>query len=422
MDTASGSCIGDQAGYLIPFGDNMNTQTIPKTNLVAASRQWASRPADQRFWTLAELHERTKQYAQESKVKTLALSACHVADTEDGDLRLVGPQGGAAQFQHYSFGQMSGLCAAPASYLRGLPAPLAASNLNHGLSRMKGEQILMFHQNGGLHLRCVTSDQYERIWNYEIAETALALEADGWRTPPARSPQLGPGECQDLSRGLIPTRVATEADVLRVSAHPQLGIKVGDTIAPSGLYASDHDCFIFQINEERPIEVDREVMYRGVFWSNSEVGSAKIRATLFLYDSVCGNHIVWGAKVVADVAFRHTGQVRRMFQQATYDIQARSDKPALEDINRIKAAKGHLLGASGEGVIETVFRKQVGLSRRECEEAYVIAERHEGDHGKNPRSAWGFAAGVTRLSQGQVYADTRDRMDRSAGKVLQMSF
>lgn len=392
-----------------------------KTNLVTASNQWSVRPADQRFWTLADLYAATKTYAEESKIKKLALSTASVIE-QGGDLRLRGPAGNTAQFQHYSFGQFANLCGAPATYLRGLPAELAAANLNHGLKSMQGEQILMFHQNGGLHLRCVTSDRYERIWNHEIAALALGLEERGWRTPPARSPERDPGECRTTATR-IPTRIATEADVLRNSAHPQLGIKVGDVIAPSGLYASDHDCFIFQVHEDKAIEGgDGETLYRGVFFSNSEVGAARFRVTMFLYESVCGNHIVWGAKVVADIAIRHTGDARRAFQAAMNGITDRSNAAASEDTQRIQAAKGHLLGSSKDEVIEMVFKKNLGLGRKECEDAYVIADRYEGQHGRNPRSAWGFAAGVTRLSQGQPFADARDRMDRAAGKVLSMAF
>lgn len=391
-----------------------------KTNLTQASNQWSARPADERYWTLSELYDKTRTYANESKLKTLELSKCRVTP-DDGDLRLVGPQGGAAQFQHYSFGQFSNVCGAPASYLRSLPAELAAANLNHGLSQVGGEHVLMFRQNGGLYLRCLTSSHYERIWNYEIAELALNLESEGWVVPPARSPVRDPGECS-TRLNYIPTRIATEKDVLRNSAHPNLGIKVGDTIAPSGLYASDHDSFIFQVNESRPIESDGETMYRGVFWSNSEVGSAKFRGTMFLYDSVCGNHIVWGAKVVAEISIRHMGNARVEFARAMQSVTRHAELAASEDVKRIESAKHYILAPNREDTIEMVFKKQLGLGRKECEEAYSIAERYEGDHGKNPRSAWGFAAGVTRLSQGQPYMDQRDRLDRAAGKLLSMAF
>jgi len=381
--------------------------------LTAASNQWAVRPADQRFWTLDELLTKTKKYAEESVVQSLPLNQCRVIPVGQGDLALQGPGGHNAEFQHYSFGQFSNICQAPAAYLRTLPAALASDCLNNGLAQLQGKQSLMFHKNGGLHLRCVTSDRYERIWNYEIAELALALQEEGgWMTPPAR-----PCGMPD-----VPIRTATAADVLRKSAHPSLGIKIGDQISPSGLYASDHDCFIFQVNEQVGIDGGGgEQLYRGVFWSNSEVGAARFRATLFLYESVCGNHIVWGAKTLAEVSIRHTGSARKLFAEAMATVTERTLRAASDDEERIRLAKRHTLGKSKEDIVTLVFGKSLGLSKAECENAYVIAERHADDHGGDPHTAWGYAAGVTRLSQ-QQYADNRDRMDRAAGRILEFAF
>lgn len=382
-----------------------------KTNLYDASRQWAERPADQRFWTLRELMERTRTYAEESKVKTLELSKCQVVPDGD-DMCLVGPSGHPAQFQHYSFGQFANVCQAPASYLRTLPAPVAAGALNYGLSRIQGESTLLFHQNGGLHLRCITSPRYERIWNYEIAELALALEEnEGWCTPPARPS----GHGND-------TRIATESDVLRKSAHKGLGIKVGDPIGPAGLYASDHDCFIFQVNEDMAIDAGGgEMLYRGVFWSNSEVGDARFRGTMFLYDSVCGNHIVWGAQVVREISIRHMGEPAKRFREAMAEATTLMCQDPLEDEKRIQQAKTRWLGFNRDSIVTTVFKADLGLSKQQCNDAYVLAERYADNHGGDPHTAWGYASGVTRLSQSK-FADERDRMDRAAGRILEMAF
>ncbi|EGG74991.1 hypothetical protein SXCC_04362 [Gluconacetobacter sp. SXCC-1] len=42
---------------------------------------------------------------------------------------------------HWSFGQMCSLVGAPSSYLRNLPAPLAAINLQHGLLSHRAELV-----------------------------------------------------------------------------------------------------------------------------------------------------------------------------------------------------------------------------------------------------------------------------------------
>lgn len=393
----------------------MSTKTIGRgrTNLVQASREWASRPADQRFWTLADLYARSKQYAEESVVKPVSLSECQVVPLAGDDMGLSGPEGGVATFQHYSFGQLCGMAQAPTGYLRGLPAPIASACLNNGLQQIPGSQVLLFHKNGGLQLRCITSTEYSRIWNYQVAELALALEEnEGWRTPPARPCGLEN----------IPVRKATQADVLRVSAHRELGIRVGDDISPSGLYVSDHDCFIFQVNEDHPIDAGGgEMLHRGVFWSNSEVGDAKFRGTMFLYDTVCGNHIVWGAKVVAEINIVHKGNAQEMFRMAMAQATATIQAGASDDEKRIQKAKMFELGPGKDQVVKLVFGKDWGLSKTECESAYVLASRHAEEHGTEPNTAWGYAAGITRLSQGQ-YADKRVAMDRVAGRVMELAF
>ncbi|MCI1300965.1 hypothetical protein [Acetobacter sp.] len=43
---------------------------------------------------------------------------------------------------HWSFGQMCSLVGAPSSYLRNLPAPLAAINLQHGLLSHRAELVI----------------------------------------------------------------------------------------------------------------------------------------------------------------------------------------------------------------------------------------------------------------------------------------
>jgi len=393
-------------------GECMNKRQTARVNLVTASREWASRPADQRFWTLRELFDRSKKYAEESYIHKVELSGT-TAVAQGGDLVLDIGTSDPATFQHYSFGQLCNIAGAPAGYLRGLPAGLAAENLNHGLSHTDGEQVLMLHKNGDHVLRCVTSNEYSRIWNYEVAEMALALEeGEGWMTPPAR-----PCGIQG-----IPSRRATADDVLRKSAHPTLGIEIGDEISPAGLYASDHDCFIFQVNEDHPIDAGGgEMLYRGVFWKNSEVGDARFTGTMFLYDTICGNHIVWGAKVIAEISIPHRGNAKEIFREAMAIATHNALAPASEDENRIKRAKLYEIGPGQPEVIKTVFTKFSGyISKRECEDAYVMATRHAEDHNTEPNTAWGYASGITRLSQGQ-HADSRDRLDRVAGRVLEMA-
>jgi hypothetical protein len=149
-----------------------------------AHRQWATRPEDERFTSLQALHAACKAYANDAAEKSMPFADLRVENVE-GDVQLVGKANVPAKLTHWAFGQLCSRLEAPASYLRELPATLACQNLNHGLARHVEDAKdalanLLFHKNGGLLLRAITTDSYTRIWNYEVAERLLDLEGQGW--------------------------------------------------------------------------------------------------------------------------------------------------------------------------------------------------------------------------------------------------
>ena len=267
--------------------------------LFKASNQWATRPNDERFSSLPELHTAVSTYRESARLAVIPFDSLRT-EARQGEVMLVGKSDVPARLTHWTFGQLATSIGAPATYLRELPATLAAQNLNHGLAKTtdRTERQVLFHQNGDLLTRSITSDKYTRIWNSEITRRRLTLPEQGWQVPPARPARAGqPG-----------TRPATLDDVLR-GAGFGLSVSVGDDIAPAGLYASDHDMFVFMVNNDKRISEpgNPDGLARGFFVSNSEVGAASFVLTRFLYRHVCGNHIVWGASQVSEVRIKHIG-------------------------------------------------------------------------------------------------------------------
>ena len=383
-------------------------------NLFAASTQWSTRPDDERFWTLSDAYRATKDYADNARVAAGIPYSTLRTEAKDGEIVLVGSKDIPARLSHWAFGQLASRVGAPAGYLRQLPATLAAQNLNHGLkSAGSDEADILLHTNGGWLTRAFTSPVYNRIWNWEVIERALELEAGGWRTPPARPARAGQAG----------SRPATAYDVLQqTSGGGGLSVNVGDIIAPAGIYASDHDCFLFLVNEQNRVQDGTpDGLSRGVFITNSEVGAASLRVTRFYYRHVCGNHIVWDASNVVEVRLRHVGdRVDERFSDAI-EAQVRwIDEGSREDEQKIARAKTFRLGESKEDVLDAVFGKRsVGLSRAAIGTGYdSVLPEIDGD----PRSAWGLAQGLTRASQQVAYSDERDRLDRAAGKVVELAF
>lgn len=385
--------------------------------LFKASNQWATRPADERFWDLQEMHDACKSYRRQAATSTVRYSDLRV-EADTGDIRLVGKTGVPAQLTHYAFGQLCQRVSAPASYLRNLPATLAAQNLNHGLKSRRDENDeahLLWHQNGGFLLRAALTERYKRIWNYEVCERLLPLSADGWRAPPARP----------SGRADSRARPATEADLL--DRRGFLSVNVGDMIAPAGLYASDHDMFAFLVNEERRIEDGSDDgLARGFFVWNSEVGDSSFGMMTFLYKHVCGNHIVWDAQGVKEIRIPHVGAARaKSWRQVQATVRTYSDASVSDVEAKIKEAQTKELGGTKDEVLDALFglarKKRVPLPRKTLDAAYDRADERSSEYG-SPRSLWGIVNGLTEISQETEYADRRVDIDRAAGKLMTVAF
>lgn len=359
--------------------------------LFNANQQWKTRPADQRFPSIQSLYDQTKHYADIASEKDVPYANIRV-EAFDNDVQVVGKAGIPAKLTNWAFGQLCARIGAPAGYLRDLPATLAAQNVNHGLARLSldkaNEKVArcMFHKNGNLVLRALTSDSYQRIWNYEVAERLLDMEADGW-----------------------------------IPAMPTINLSEGEE-GQSALYVSDHDMFAFIRHNDRVIKEagTSEPLYRGAIAFNSEVGGGSIGVMTFLYREQCSNHIIWGASEVNEIRMRHIGSVRDRFNIYATELRRYLDSSADGEEAKIASAKYKLIADTKEKVLDVLFGKRsFGLSRKTLDASY---EAVQPDEDGDPRSVWGFVQGVTRHSQETNFADERMKMDRAAGKILEADF
>ena len=367
--------------------------------LFKAHKQWAERPKDERFQSLPDMHAAVSKYRGIAAQASIPYSALRV-EAVNNDVVLVGKKSDGTQvpatLTHWAFGQLAARAGAPAGYLRTLPATLASQNLNHGL-KARGEENdsdgkakLLFHANGSLIARAVTSEKYSRIWNSDLTARLLDFQAANpqWVNPPAYKDG-----------------------------------KWGAELVPSGLYASDHDMFAFLVDESRTIEGSPKGLNRGFFCWNSEVGASKLGFMSFLYDRVCGNNIVWGASEVHEIGIRHVGNAdTRAMREIAVEIKKYAESSASDLEAKIENAKTIVLGATKLDAIDSVMKqigklKLVDLNRPKVEAAISLAEKRTERYG-NPYSAWGIVGGLTENSQASAHTDERVRVDRAAGKLL----
>lgn len=355
--------------------------------LMHANREWESRPADERYSSLSDMHAASlREFKDASKVIVPVRSL--TAHAQDGSVILNGSTGKQALLTNWSFGQLASKAKAPPSYLRSLPAPLAAECINDGLRRIDAddEMMLLFGNVSNpenLKLRGLTSVDYSRIWNHEVIERLQKLEAEGTFQPaPAAF---------DGSRGL---------------------------------YLGDRDMFAFMVDNDRRIfeKGPGGGLSRGFFMWNSIVGARSIGVATFLYEYVCGNHRVWGAKDVKELRIAHIHtDTEKAFAKLAVELRKYADSSAEEDEAKVEAARNFQIAATKDEVLDTVFKMVSNLSRTRISQAYDAAEAHTDWYG-SPRSAWGLAGGLTEIARDLPNADERAALDKAAGQVMEMAF
>jgi hypothetical protein len=363
------------------------------TTLHQASRQWASRPADERFVTLTDLNAHCQSIRARSQGKVIS-SRKITAQPVDGDQRgltLIGPNGGPVNVTNYAFGQIAQRAGAPAGYLRGLPGPLAADCVNYGLHVERSVEdigvLLTKPDNGGLaELRAATGPNYGRVWTATITQ--------------AHCDRFGDGITSDFK---VPGEFGKDVEV---------------TKANTTLYASDRDMFVFLADEKHRIEIpDRRdgksgSLARGFFVWNSEVGAATFGIGMFLFDYVCCNRIVWGAAQYKEIKIRHTSSAPDRWIEEVYpaiDAYANSSASSTEAI--LIAAQQKKVDKLDEFLKNRFTNGQVSGIKA----AYAADENRPLADGA---SLWDATTAVTAYARGVSYQDERVKLERDGGKIL----
>jgi hypothetical protein len=347
-----------------------------------ASAQWSTRPADERFETLTALRESVNGRRMRSKSIDIDVTRIEAKTSDDGTLAINGTIQ-PSQPSHWSFGQLATILKAPAAYLRTLPKPLLVDCLNNGVRNADRDTVKFMtveSMDGGVNtLQAVTSPTYGRIWDADAVDcVSRIVERTGnkFYNPKAY---------------------------------------VGGAQRPSGLYASDRDVFMFMIDGGSRLDVGpRAQLNRGFIVKNSEVGAASFSLKTFLFNEVCGNHIIWGATDVNELVIRHTQNGPYRFDsQAAPALLAYANSTAKTEMDVIGRAQQTLVCKDRETL--TSFLNRSGkFTKSEITGCYDFAKAEEGDC----KTLWHVVQGLTAYARGFDYVDARVNLETRAGELL----
>lgn len=362
------------------------------------SQQWAARPDDQKFLTLADLRAQVAQWADESTaVEVLPAEIEAVYSDDDPDYLALTVDGEKLDATHYAYNQVALLAGAPSKYLRSLPGPLAATCLNFGLQSTEQRAVSAYLRNasGERTLRAITSPRYGRIYDRDVVDAVIRVqEAGDWKVP----------GCIDW------------ASKTGVAYNPNVDV----TTETTTLYASDRDMFVFLVDDLNPIEVGRlangdpDLMFRGFYVWNSEVGDKTFGIATMYLRGVCQNRNLWGVEGFNEVSFAHRSHAPdRFIAEAMPALEVYAHAGTNKLITGVHAAKNRILAKTDEDRIETLAR--LGFSEKTAKRLIAISLVEED---RPPESLWDFAQAITASARREQYQEERLRLEAIAGRLL----
>jgi hypothetical protein len=357
--------------------------------LTKASREFMSRPADERFTDLNAMFDMANASRERSASRIVTNKSLRIVPTgntaEDG--LTVQSAKGEATLTHWSFGQLASLAGAPAGYLRTLPACISADCLNVGMAQRSVEEIgaLVTRLDDGVQIRAATGPNYGRIWNADIIAALINRFGDG-----ITGDFRVPGE---------------------------FGKAINVTKDNTTLYCSDRNMFVFLADETNRITLPNRrngqsgSLARGFFCWNSEVGSDTAGIGTFLFDYTCSNRMVWGAEGYREIKLRHTsGAPDRWIGEVAPTLLAFANSSTRPIEAALQAAQAKRVDDVNAMLADRFGTRSVD----------VIKARHMIEEGRPIETLWDVMTGATAWARDIPNTDTRLAVERVAGKLLDL--
>lgn len=356
-----------------------------------ASREWASRPEDERFISLDEMKDHFDDVHENSFQGLVSSKQISAMISQQGTGMEVHAGDDRERFAtNYAFNQMALKAHAPVGYLRSLPPDMAAKLVTYGINQQDPHDVavLFDNSNGISRLRAMTGPNYGRIWNREVVDALQKVAGDGvsgqWKVP-----GIGGQE-------IVVDRQNTT------------------------LYASDRDMFVFLADEKNKIEIPNRrdgksgLLSRGFFVWNSEVGDKSFGFASFLFDYTCANRIVWGAQMYDELRIRHTATApEKWLEEAWPKIQEYSETAECNTINAIEAARNKKVD---EEQTNSILKKLFGAKSVDG-----FNKIHLEEEGRPIETLWDISTAITAKARSVKFSDQRVKMERAAGQILDMA-
>ncbi len=365
------------------------------------SSECFARPDDERYLNLPNLYDAVRSRGERVQARIVESRSIRVEASRENAERLaliVPGRDESVAPTHWSFGQLCTLVGAPAAYVRQLPAPLAAINLQHGLLSHHAELVKTLEADSGrVELRAVTGPDYGRIWDHELVAAVMQIGGNGtgdtrWKVP-----------------GVI--------DWSSMTHNPFVDVTKDTTT----LCASDRDVFLFLVDDTNPIEAGRlpdgspDVYFRGLNCWNSEVGSKTLGIASFYLRAVCMNRNLWGVENFEQITIRRSKfAAQRFAHEAAPALTNFANSSPAPFVAGIAAARQRIVARTDED--RDSFLRKSGLAKAETSK---VIEAVLGEENRKPESIFDFVQGITAVAPGKVHQDARLELEGKVKRLME---
>ena len=369
--------------------DSLTIKTVDST----ASRQWATRPDDERYTSIADLKAAIQKRTDPARDRVAPLASMRSGVDAAGGLVIDAELAGELWTPtNYSFGQLATAAGAPAGYLRTLPAGLASECLNNGL-HSAGDSVQLYHT--ARELRGVTGPNYGRIRDIDVVSEIKRVTSESgidWRVPTA----------------------------FRNAANMSAYESVDPTKESTTLYASDRDVFLFLVDEEHPIEAGftrdgkPDLFFRGFYAWNGECGGVSGGFKAFLYRYVCSNRNIWGQAELGEFKLKHTKHAGLRFESAMVPALTGFANSGAGNVERqLLALKSTPIASTDEERAAFLFRLGFGPA-----DSAAILARGLAEEQAPAESVFDMVQAITAHARTIQHTDTRIGVEAVAGKLM----
>lgn len=364
----------------------------------SVSKQWASRPDDEKYLDLYTMRNAITDRFKDCR--TYETQASHIKLTNELELEL---NNELYSLNNWTFGQLCNLANAPIEYMKRLPVELIADNIRHGISKRTSEGLKALVNVEYHELRALNSATYGRIWDYQVIDQVIKIAGNGINETPWKVP----GQINWQSSNGVTVEYNPFVDVTKET---------------TTLYASDRDLYIFLVDDTRPIEIGKlsngepDLMFRGFYVWNSEVGGATFGMSCMLMRGVCANRNIWGVENKQSLTFRHSKYSPDKFaQQAFPMLAAYAMAPTTGIISKVKNAKATIIARDDEERLAFLLNK-VKLPQLTADKVLAKCLQEEQ---KPMESIWDCVQGMTAVARGLQFQDARTDLETKAGKLME---